>query len=107
MAAEEDEILLRGELIGYSLVQTLAVGGHVDDFVIFPLRLQLVDHFLHRLDHHHHPSVAAVAVVIHRGARAEAIFPDVVDVYFDQTFLDRPPHDRVGSADCPEVPERL
>ena len=26
MAAEEDEILLQGELIGYSLVQTLAAG---------------------------------------------------------------------------------
>lgn len=84
---EDDEVLLQGELVGDGLGKRLSVGRHVDDFVIFPFFLELLHHLLDGLYHHHHPGVPAVAVVIYRRPRAEAVFPDVVDVYLYKSFL--------------------
>ena len=88
MAAEDDDVLLEGEFVGDALVQDLAVGGHVDDLVVVSLGFQLLDHPEDRLHHHDHPGVSAVAVVIDVLARADAVFAEMMDVDFDQAFLD-------------------
>ena len=93
VAAQDDDVLLEGKLVGDALVQDLAVRGHVDDLVVVPLGLQFLDHPEHGLHHHHHAGVAAVAVVVHGQARPEAVFAEVVDMDFHQAFLDGPARD--------------
>ena len=90
MAAQDDDILLEGQLVGYSLVQDLPVRSHIDDFVVVPFRPQFLDHPEHRLHHHDHAGVAAIAIVIHGEARPEAVLAEVVDVDFHQAFFDGP-----------------
>ena len=95
MTAQDDDVFFEGKLIGDALVQDLAVGGHVDDLVVVAFGLEFLDHLEDGLHHHHHAGVAAVAVVIHRQARSEAVLAEVMDMDFHQAFLDGPARDGV------------
>ena len=88
VAAEEDEVLLEGKLVGDGLGEGLTVGGEVDDLVVGALGGELLYHFEDGLHHHDHAGIAAIAVVVDRLAGAETVFADVVDADVDEAFLD-------------------
>ena len=88
MAAEDDDVLLEGKLVGHALVKDLSIRGHVDDFVVMALRGELLDVVEHRFHHHHHAGVSAVRIVVHCEARPQAVFPQIVHVDLYQSLLD-------------------
>ena len=102
VAAEQDQVLLEGELVGDGLGEVFAVGGEVDDLVVVALGAQLLDHVVDRLDAHDHAGVAAVAVVIHVLAGADAVFAEVVDPDVHEAFLDGAARDGVGEGTLQE-----
>ena len=87
VTAEDDEVLFEGQFVGYALIEHFAVGGHVNDLVVFPLGLELGYHPENRFHHHHHTGIAAIAVVVHALPRPEAVFADVVHMDFDVSLL--------------------
>ena len=96
MAAQDDDVLFEGQFVGDTLVQDLAIGGHVDDLVVLPFGAQFLDHPEHRFHHHDHAGVAAVAVVVHGEARPQAVLAEVVDMDLHQAFLDGPAGNRMA-----------
>ena len=88
VTAQDEDVFLEGQFVGDSLVQDFPVRGHVDDLVVVALGLELLHHAEHRLDHHHHARVPAVAIVVHRQTRAEAVLAEVVDMDFHQPLFD-------------------
>ena len=95
VAAQDDDVLLEGELIGYALGEDFSVGGHVDDFVVVALCLELAYAVEHGLHHHDHAGISAIGVVVYGLAAAEAVFAEVVYVYLCQALLDGPAGDGV------------
>ena len=93
VAAEQNQIPLERELVGYALSKDLSVRGEVYNLVVVALRLQLFDHTVNRLDHKDHSGIPAVTVVVHLEARTLAVFAQVVDLYFYYSLLPRPSHD--------------
>ena len=88
MAAEDDDVLFEGKLVGDALGEDLSVRGHVDDFVVMAFRGEFLDIAENRFHHHHHAGVSAVGIVVHGEAGAQAVFAQVVHVDFGQAFLD-------------------
>lgn len=103
VAAEKDDVSFQRQFVCDALGQNLAVGGHIDDFVIFPFCPQFLNHPENRLHHHHHPRVRPVVVVVNPLVRAETIFPDVVDAYLHNPFLSRASHNRVAQRAVKEL----
>ena len=87
VSAEDDDVLLEGQLVGYALVEDVTVRGHVDDLVVMPFGLQFLYHPENRFDHHHHAGVAAVAVVVDVLPGADAVFAELVYMDLHQAFL--------------------
>ncbi len=87
VTAEYHQVLLAGQLVGHLLGQLLAVGRSEDYLIVSALGLELLHQRIDRLDHHHHPRVAAETVIIDLAVAALAVFADVVDVDFDQAFV--------------------
>ncbi len=87
VSAQDHDILLAGELIGHLLGERLAVGRGEDDLVVASLGLEVLHQVEHGLDHHHHPGVAAEAVVVHLAVASFAVFTDVVDMDFHEPFV--------------------
>ena len=90
MAAEDDDVFERRQPVGLVLVVPRAVRRGVDDFIVSPLALELLDQFEHRFALHDHTRLAAERIVV--GGLA-AVVGVVVQVVYDdlhQTLLLRP-----------------
>ncbi len=96
MSAEDNDVSFQRKFIGYTLRKLLSVRRHVYDFVIVALGFQLIYHPEHRLDHHHHTGVPAIAIIVHRASGANAVFSDIVDIDFHQSFFPRSSDNRVS-----------
>ena len=92
MTAENDYILLERKFVRNTLVEYLTVGRHIDHLFVIPLRLKVPDNVENRLHHHHHSGVSAVGVIVHVAARPQAVFAQVVNLYFHQSLLSCPAH---------------
>ena len=90
MAAEDDEVLLEGKLVGYALGKDFPVRGHVNDLVVRALGLQIPDAVEHRFHHHHHAGVSAVGIVVHRLAAPQSVLPQIMDVNLCKALFDGP-----------------
>ena len=95
MAAEDDDVFQCREAVGLVLVVADAVGRGVDDFVVRPFRLELLDQFEDRFALHNHSRLAAERIVVGGLAAVVGIVVQVVDDDFDQPFVLRPLENRL------------
>ena len=95
VAAEYDDVLLQGELVGDGLVEPLPVRRHIYDLVVVALSLQLFEHTEDRLYGQHHTRVRAEAIVVHILALSKPVFAQIVYINFHQAFLSGPAYNGV------------
>ena len=95
VSAENDDVFLEAQFVGNALVEHFAVRRHVYYLVVFTFGTEFLYHLEHRLDHHDHACVSAVAVVIHVLAWPYSVLAQVMDMNLDQTFLYSPAHYRM------------
>ena len=96
VAAEDDDVLLAGKLVGDALVQDFAIRGGVDDLVVMALFLKVLNQVVDRFDHHHHAGVSAVAVIVYLAVKTFAVFADTVDMNLHETLVDGAFYNRVA-----------
>ena len=87
MAAEDDEVALHRHLVGYLLVEGIAVGRNVDYVVVFALGLQGGDASVDGLALHHHAGTAAIGIVVHTSPFVCSIVAQVVQMNLGETLL--------------------
>ena len=87
MAAQDHQVLLARQFIRHLLRQLFPVGRREDDLVVRALCLQLLHQREYGLDHHHHPGVAAEAVIVDLTIASLAVFAKVVHVDFNEPFV--------------------
>ena len=93
MAAEDDDVFQCREAVGLVLVVADAVGRGVDDFVVRPFRLELLDQFEDRFALHNHSRLAAERIVVGGLAFVVGVVVQVVYDDLHETFLLRPLQD--------------
>ena len=96
VAAEDDNVLLEGKLVGYSLGEGFPVRSHVYDLIVMPFGLEVIDAVENRLHHHHHSGVSAVGVVVHGLAAPKAVFAEVMYMDLHQALFHGPSGDGIA-----------
>ena len=100
MAAQDDNVIKHGQLVGGLLVENLAIGSGENHFVIITLGAQGADGSVHRFNLYYHTGLAAKGIVVDFAVAIGGIIAEVVDVYFRQTLV-------AGTADYGAAQGRL
>ena len=87
MAAKDDEVLFHGKMVAHRLIQKLAIGTHVDDFIVVALAFEVGDAVVDRLDHHHHARTGCKRIVVHLVVLVGAVVTEVMQANFHNAFV--------------------
>ena len=96
MTAENNEILLKRQVIGLFLTELSAIGRRVDDLVVMALTGQMTDDVEHRFNADDHAGFAAEGVVVHAPVLVGRVVAQVVDLQVDDALRAGPADDRMA-----------